>query len=89
MVKLDEDAFGTLAICAIRYCQGRQTYMPYLVRGIIKAHLAEISDKDLAVMIEDCNYQRRFDLYGDKKIDMPDWLAWEQELLIERARRAK
>lgn len=88
-IKITSDAFGTLAICAIRYCHGRQTYMPYLVRGIIKAHLAEISDKDLAVMIEDCNFQRRCDLYGDEKIDKPDWLKWEQELLAERERRKK
>ena len=86
-IKITSEDFGTLAICAIRYCHGRQTYMPELVRGIIRPHLAEISDQDLAVMIEDCNYQRRFDLYGDKKIDMPDWLKWEQELLAEREQR--
>ncbi len=28
MSKLLNDDFGTLAICAIRYCHGRQTYMP-------------------------------------------------------------
>jgi hypothetical protein len=33
-IKLDQENFGTLAICAIRYCQGRQTYMPSLVQGI-------------------------------------------------------
>ena len=88
-IKMTSEDFGTLAICAIRYCHGRQTYMPDLVRGIVRPCLTKLSDKDLAVMIEDCNFQRRCDLYGDEKIDKPDWLKWEQELLEERERRKK
>lgn len=37
--------FGTLAICAIRYCHGRMTYMPDIVRGIVRPYLGKISDK--------------------------------------------
>lgn len=88
-IKMTSEDFGTLAICAIRYCHGRQTYMPDLVRMIVRPHLKRLSDKDIEVMIEDCNFQRRCDLYGDKKIDMPEWLKWEQELLAERERRKK
>lgn len=62
--------------------------MPSLVRGIIRPHLKELSDKDLAVMIDDCSYQKRFDLYGDEAIDKPGWIKWEQELLKERERRS-
>ena len=47
MSKLEIDDFGTLAICAIRYCHGRQTYMPDLVQDIIRQHLRELSDQDL------------------------------------------
>ena len=85
--KLDQDDFGTLCICAIRYCQGRRTYMPSLMRDIIRPHLKELSDKDLGVMIDDCGFQRRFHLYGDPMIDKPGWIEWEQELLKERERR--
>ena len=81
--------FGTLCICAIRYCHGRETCMPDIVRGIIRPHLAELDDKTLAVMIEDCGFQRRMKLYGDEKIDLPGWLTWEQELLAEKKRRAE
>ena len=49
-IKLTQNNFGTLAICAIRYCQGRQSYMPDLVRGVIKPYLKDISDKDLSIM---------------------------------------
>ena len=87
MGRLEKDDFGVLAICAIRYCHGRQTYMPDLVRGIIKPHLKEFSDKDLNVMIEDCDFQERMHLYGDERIDKPGWIKWREELIVERERR--
>ena len=37
-ITLNPEEFATLAICAIRYCHGRQTYMPSLVQGIIRPH---------------------------------------------------
>lgn len=86
-VDLPIEKFGTLCICAVRYCHSRQSYMPDLVRDIIRPHLKELTDKDLGVMIEDCDFQRHMCLYGDEKIDKPGWLQWEQELLAERERR--
>lgn len=84
---LTQDDFGTLCICAIRYCQGRQTYMPSLVQSIIKPHLKELSDRDIAVMIQDCDFQRKFNLYGSDTIDKPGWLEWERLLKEEQERR--
>lgn len=88
-IKLDQENFGTLAICAIRYCQGRQTYMPSLVQSILKPHLKELSDKDLSVMLDDCDFQERMNLYGSNTIDKPDWLKWKELLLAEKEARAK
>ena len=85
--ELDQADFGTLCICAIRYCHGRETYMPHLVQEIVKPMLPKLSDKDIGVMIQDCDFQRKFDLYGDVRVDKPGWLAWEQELLKEQRRR--
>ena len=85
--KIDQEDFGTLCICAVRYCQGRRTYMPSLVRDIIRPHLPELDDKTIGVMVNDCDYQRRYDCYGDERIDKPGWLEWEQELLQEQKRR--
>ena len=87
-IKLNAEDFGTLAITAIRYCHARQTYMPDLVRGIIRPHLQELSDKDLGVMLSDCEFQDRMHLYGDVNIDKPGWLQWRQELLAEKERRS-
>ena len=89
MIKINKELFGTLAICAIRYCQGRMTYMPDWVRGIVRPHLRELTDKDLAVLINDCEDQRRHGSYGDEKIDKPGWIKWEQELKSERSRRIR
>ena len=89
MIDISREDFATLCICALRYCQGRQTYMPSLVRDICRPHLHEFEIRDLNVMIEDCKYQDKFDLYGDEKIDKPGWLKWKDELLEEYARRAK
>ena len=88
MIRLEKDDFGTLAICAIRYCHGRQTYMPNLVQGIIRSRLKDLSDKDLNVMIEDCDFQERMHLYGDERIDRPGWIKWREELIAERKRRS-
>lgn len=86
-MKITKEDFGTLAICAIRYCHGRKTYMPSLVQNICKDHIEDFSDKDLGVMIEDCEFQKRTSNYGDDVIDRPGWLKWQQILLAEKERR--
>ena len=68
---LEEEDFGTLCICALRYCQDRRTYMPSLVQEIVKPFLPVLSDKDIGVMADDCERQRRFGLYGDELVDKP------------------
>ena len=88
-VQLIPEGFGTLAICAIRYCQGRQTYMSATVRGICRHHLRELSDNDLGVMINDCEFQKKMNLFGDERIDKPGWIEWEKLLLEEKKRRSE
>ena len=86
-IEISAEDFATLCVCAIRYCHGRQTYMPSLVRGIISQHLDMFSKNKLKTMIEDCDFQERFDLYGDKKIDKPGWIKWKQTLEEEYKKR--
>jgi len=88
-MNVSKEDFGALCICAIRYCQGRRTYMPSLVQGIVREHFDHIPDNDLGVMLNDCESQRTMDLYGDKQIDKPNWLRWEQDLKDEIERRKK
>lgn len=85
-IKLSLYDFATLAICAIRYCHGRQTYMPSLVQGIIRPHLSELEDRDLYVLLKDCEDMSDFD-YGDPVIDRPNWERWHEDLKEEKRRR--
>lgn len=87
-IEISEEDFGTLCICAIRYCHGRRSYMPSLVQDTVSYHLNEISDRDLQVMLNDCDFQRRFELYGDE-CDRIDWLKWERLLIDEKKKRAE
>ncbi len=85
--KIEPDDFGTLCICAIRYCQGRETYMPDLVRSIIRPFIKDLTDRDIRVMVQDCEFQERFDLFGNENIDKPGWIQWRKELEEEKQRR--
>ena len=85
-IDISQKDFGTLAICALRYCHGRQTYMPSLVQSICKAHLKEFSDKDIGVMLRDCECMSDYD-YGSPTIDRPNWERWHEDLKKEKERR--
>lgn len=86
-IRTTDENFGLLAVCALRYCQGRRTYMPDTIRGIVRPHLTKLTDKALGVMIRDCEEQARDNIYGDEHIDKPGWVRWEQELKAEKERR--
>ena len=85
-IDIDQTDFGTLCICALRYCQGRRTYMPSMVQEIVGQHLTELADRDIRVMAEDCEYQASMDLYGDE-CDKVDWLKWEAKVRAEHNKR--
>ena len=86
-LEVDEQDFGTICICALRYSMGRQTYMPSLVRDFIRPLLPKICSKSLRVMINDCEEQARCGNYGHPDIDRPGWVEWHRELLAEKERR--
>lgn len=88
-IKVDEQDFGTVCVCALRYAMGRETYMPVLVRDFVRPLLNLFSDKTLSVMIMDCEDQARLNKWGNDLIDKPSWLRWKQELLAEKERRRR
>lgn len=87
VINLDNNDFDTLAVCALRYCQGRRTYMPDMVREIIRPHLKELQDRTLCVLENDCAFQSQVGLFGDEKIDKPGWIQWRNEIEAEIRRR--
>jgi len=83
---MNDEYFGTICLCALRYALGRQTYMPSIVQDFIKAHISEIDQSSIKVMLLDIEEADRIRTYisnsvdsividglGDTKIDRPGW----------------
>ena len=71
-INIAQQDFGTLCICALRYCHGRRTYMPSMVQDIVRKHFDDLSAKDLRIIAKDEQFQRDMDLWGDA-CDKQDW----------------
>lgn len=78
-VEISQEDFGTLCVCALRYCHGRRTYMPDLVQSIVKAHFKDLSDKDLGVIANDEQFQASANLWGDP-CDKTEWQKFYEAL---------
>lgn len=83
---MNDEYFGTICLCALRYALGRQTYMPGIVQDFIRAHINEIDQSSIKVMLRDIEEADRIRTYisnsgdsividglGDTKIDRPGW----------------
>lgn len=79
MIDISQEDFGTLCICALRYCHGRQTYMPSIVQRIVMSHFGDLSEMDLKVIADDERYQSDMSLWGDH-CDLVDWKNFYQIL---------
>lgn len=85
MIKItNTDDFCLVCICAVRYCLGRRTYMPWSVMSFIKPFLPALSDNTLYVMARDI---AEADNLGDAEIDSPMWAEFLAEIEKEWKRR--
>lgn len=88
----DED-LGAIAICAVRYALGRESYMPGLVQDFVKRHPEIVDENVRNVMIRDINEEDRIHEYtlpngevlkvdglGSTTIDRPGWLRFRSWL---------
>lgn len=85
-ITIDED-FGTICVCAVRYCFGRQTYMPSLVQDFVRRNFKYLNDNELQVMVDDINFAERINQLGDERIDKPDWLKFRERINSELEKR--
>ena len=83
-ISLDDKDFGAVLNCAIRYCIGRQTYMPGLVIDFITPLLPYLSNKTLWCMERDLSDATYF---GDESIDTPVWMKFKANVEYEVRRR--
>ena len=86
-ITVDDQDFGTVCACALRYAMGRRTYMPSLVRDFVRPLLPQLPRGVILVMLNDCEFQARYGDYGDEIIDKPGWVKWREELCEEIRRR--
>lgn len=88
----DED-LGVIAICAVRYALGRETYMPGLVQDFVMRHPEIVDENVRNVMIRDINEEDKIHEYtlpngevlkvdglGSTTIDRPGWLRFRSWL---------
>ena len=47
------DEFGAIINCAVRYCIGRESYMPKLVTDFLRKHPEMLDAKSISTMIRD------------------------------------
>lgn len=92
-INFNDDRFGAVLICAVRYAMGRQTYMPGLVIGFINPLLPHISKKTLAVFKQDYERNARdeertgWNMFGDPNIDKPEWDKFYTDVCAELEQR--
>lgn len=86
IVPSDRD-FGAVCISAVRYCLGRQSYMPGLVQGFLRPLLPHFSDNDLSVMQRDIEEAEKWGGYGDERIDKPGWIRFLSDISSEITKR--
>ena len=84
---LDNDDFGAILNCAVRYAIGRETYMPSLVIGFIKPMIPYLNDKTLWCFDQDVTEAKWNGGYGHPRIDEPGWIEFREVVRAERVKR--
>lgn len=86
-INLEDDDFGAILNCAVRYALGRQSYMPGLVIDYIRPLLPYLNDKTLWCLERDIREAENFGGYGDPQIDKPGWIKFLLEIQEEIQKR--
>ena len=80
----DKEDFEPIYLCAVRYCIGRQTYMPRVIQRLIKPLLPELESGTLIVMRNDI---KTAGYWGDERIDKPGWMQFLADIEAELEKR--
>lgn len=88
MIHMDPADLGTLCICSLRYCIGKQSYIPDTVQRICLQYLEKLSGDDIDIMLHDCMMVDRYYLYGDG-LNKKGWTKLRNALVAEKERRER
>lgn len=67
---LDDDDFGAICNCAVRYALGRRTYMPEVVCGFLKNIIGKLSWRTVCCMERDIREAKNYGDACDEKVWM-------------------
>ena len=83
-----DDDFGAVLNCAVRYCLGRQTYMPGIIISFISPYIEKLSNRTLWTIQRDIDEAAAYPKgLGDPEIDKPMWLKFRSAVTKEIERR--
>ena len=90
-----DEHLNAVLICAVRYCIGRQSYMPGLVQEWIMRHEDLLTQQTMEIMIRDIDEADRIHHYdkfdidglGDTKIDRPGWEKFREWLKTRKVEK--
>ena len=85
-IKTNDDNFGIILNCAVRYALGRQTYIPGVVIEFITPLLPQLSEQTLWRLDKDISDQAEYG-YGNETIDKPKWIKFHEQIKAERIKR--
>lgn len=86
LIDPSDDDFGAVLNCAVRYCLGRQTYMPHIVMEYITPLLGVLNDQTLRCFERDLD-EKHCPNYGDDYIDKPRWMKFLSDVRAEIQKR--
>lgn len=79
-----DDDFGAIIVCAIRYCLGRRTYMPNLVRNYVRPLLPFLDENTVGCMERDIRECEDYGMNYDCKM-WTSFLADIRQAMEERS----
>ena len=86
-IEINDEDFGAVLICALRYCLGRRTYMPGLIIGYVTPLLPHVSNKCLRCIETDLSKPDLYGGFGDVRIDEPIWIEFRNRVREELEKR--
>lgn len=81
--------FGSLTICALRYCFGRMTYMPSLIVDATKANWHLLSKNDKVIIQKDLAWEFDNDRDMGMDCDKEMWLRFYNWVLDQNSKEQR
>lgn len=84
MIDPSKSDFGTLVVCAVRYCLGRRTYMPELVCNYVRPLLPYLDERTIGCVERDVRECKDYGMDCNCKI-WTSFLAEIRQVMEERS----